>query len=62
MNRWEALVAVVRAFRPHERPFIALCALLIVVGIPAAAAVILAGYAENVGQTVLGSKTQVAKR
>jgi hypothetical protein len=32
MNRWEALVAVVRAFRPHERPFTALIALAFMLG------------------------------
>lgn len=34
MNKWEALVAIIRAFDPKQNPKTALCALLIVIGVP----------------------------
>lgn len=56
--KWpQAIVEIIRLFRPHERPVAALCALAIVIAIPAAATVLLASYAKNIGQTALASKT-----
>jgi hypothetical protein len=34
VNKWEALVAIIRAFDPKQNPKTALCALLIVIGVP----------------------------
>lgn len=57
--KWpQAIVEIVKLFRPHERPIAALCALAIVIAIPAAATVLLASYAKNVGQTALATKVE----
>jgi hypothetical protein len=39
VNKWEALVEVIRAFDPKQNPKTALCALLIVVGVPSTLAI-----------------------
>ena len=54
MNRWQGLVAILKLFEPSKRPVAALFALAIIIGIPAAATVLLASYAK----TALATKVE----
>lgn len=58
MTRWEALFSIIAAFEPKKRPYVALLALALVMGVPASGIALAVVKASEAVKTWIGSSSK----